>query len=267
MLYEKPLMEDIDVDHWRNMQSLLLESAKGKRRIIAIHENGKIVKFVHSDRVEIQKVTDRVDNPAVFARQVYEANPGKADFVMVLERHAVDQYFAEVQDSWKAEEDLDEYVHRMFARLDDYPDGIVTYPQKARETLGLQWRFGAAYEDVKAVVENLLPVESSLILGIFNNGKLWGTLVLVIDENKRIADITTADPTELTGPSSWEDASKELVQWVNRKFLPCSLGLFTDLEGARTFIAEKDKLGALRKLRGERRLLVEPAPEVLKKML
>ena len=40
MLHENPLMLDIDVDHWRNLQALLLDSAKERRRIVVIHEDG-----------------------------------------------------------------------------------------------------------------------------------------------------------------------------------------------------------------------------------
>src|SRR5580704_13593382 len=122
MLHENPLMSDIDVDHWRNLQDLILDSAKEKRRIILIHENGELLKFVHSDRIEIRKNIDRVTDPLTDAEKVFRANSDKADFVMVLERKAVDRFFAEVQDTWNADEDLDVYVHRMFATLDRYPE-------------------------------------------------------------------------------------------------------------------------------------------------
>ncbi len=46
MLHENPQMLDIDVDHWRNLQDLFLESAKEKRRIIVIHEAGEVLKLV-----------------------------------------------------------------------------------------------------------------------------------------------------------------------------------------------------------------------------
>ncbi len=39
MLGKDVLMEDIDIDQWRNAQDLL-ESAKEKKRIIVLHDNG-----------------------------------------------------------------------------------------------------------------------------------------------------------------------------------------------------------------------------------
>ena len=41
MLHEDPAMLDIDVDHWRNLQSLVLDSAKARRRIVVIHEDAR----------------------------------------------------------------------------------------------------------------------------------------------------------------------------------------------------------------------------------
>jgi len=260
-------MLNIDVNHWRNMQALFLQSAKGKRRIVVIHENGELLKFVHSDRIEIINPITKVDNALAAAKKVFEANPGKADFVMVLERRAVEKYFAEVQDSWKAEEDLDVYVHRMFAKLDEYPDSIVTYPEKARDTLGLQWKVGASHEAVDAVLKNLVTANTTILLGVFDRNQAWGTLILAVDENKQICDITTVDTRDLLGSGDWKEMSKEMVNWVNRKFFPCSLGMFTDLATAREFIAEGDKLGALKKLVAAGKVLLDPLPSELQKLL
>jgi hypothetical protein len=117
MLHESPLMVDANVDHWRNLQSLILESAKGKRRIIVIHEDGAILKFVHSMKAEIVKPIDRIDDPQVAAKAIYEANPGACDFVAVFERRGFDRYFGAFQDAWRADEDLDVYVQRTYAMM------------------------------------------------------------------------------------------------------------------------------------------------------
>ena len=78
MLHENPLMVDANVDHWRNLQSLLLELAKGKSRIIVIHEDGEILKFVHSRKAEIVRPVERIDDPHVAAKAIYDANPALA---------------------------------------------------------------------------------------------------------------------------------------------------------------------------------------------
>jgi len=267
MLHENPWMADIDVDHWRNLQALLLESAKEKRRIILIHEKGELLKFVHSERAEIVRNVDRIDRPLEAAEKVYRANADKTDFVMVLERRAVDKFFAQVQNTWSADEDLDEYVHRMFATLGEYPEGIVTYPGSARTNLGLQWRLGARYEDIKAAVQRFVPPNTTIVFGVFAGDALWASLVLGFDADHRITLITTADPAELTASGGWHAAAKELAGWVDRKYPPCSLGLFMDLDSARAFLSNQDKLAALLDIAGKGRLLAEPLPKPLAQLL
>jgi len=267
MLHENPLMADIDVNHWRNMQELLLQSAKAKRRIILIHENGELLKFVHSQREEIIKNIERVDNPAAVAEKVYRANSDKADFVVVLERRAVERFFANVQDTWNANEDLDVYVHRMFDILDEYEDGIVTYPGKARNNLGLQWRLGASYEDVSAAVSKFIPANSTVVLGVFSGDALWASLILGFDGDKRVVNITTADPTELAATGDWKTQAKELINWSDRKFKACSVGLFMDLASAKAFLNSQDKLAALRETAEKGKLLAAPLSKPLAALL
>jgi len=267
MLHANPLMTDIDVNHWRNLQLLLLDSAKTKPRIVLIHEDGELLKFVHSKRIDIVRNVDRVDNPHAVAEKVYRANQGTADFVVVFERRGADSYFAEFQESWKAEEDLDEFVHRQFALLDEYADSIVTFPHSARETLGLQWRVGASYEDVVAAVGRFVPRNSSVVFGIFEGGTVWATLVLRFDADQRVTVVTTVDPSELGAGDSREAVAGEVVDWVNRRYGPCSIGLFTDLEGARAFLSSKDKTSTIRDLLGKGQLVANPIPESLSALL
>jgi hypothetical protein len=264
MLFSNVLMSDIDVNHWRNLQSLLLESAKGKRRIILIHENGELLKAVHSQRAEIVCQVARVDDPHAVAKQVYHDNEGKADFVLVFERNAVDRYTAQFQDSWNPDEDLDAFEHRQFALLDQYQDGIVTYPRPARETLGLQWRVGASYEAIQAAVNNFVPADSTVVFGVFQGESLWATLVLHFDAGRKASVVTTIDPSQLSATNGDREAiAKEVVTWANRTYGPCSIGLFTDLDSARSFIASQDKPAALRALLSNGKLLVDPLPEEL----
>lgn len=267
MLHENPLMVDIDVDHWRNLQALLLESGKEKRRIVLIHEDGEILKFVHSDRESIVKSIDHITDPQEDAKRVYTENSGKADFVLILERRAVEQFFAEVQDSWSADEDLDEYVHRMYSKLDDYSEGIVTYPNPAKMNLGLQWRLGASYEEVKIAVDRFVVPNSTVIFGVFDEDRLWASLILGFDGAKRIVLITTADSTEITSGKDWKATCEKLVQWMERKHPPCSLGLFLDLGSAKALLASRDKLADLRESFAKGRLVANPLPEVLGQLL
>jgi hypothetical protein len=267
MLHESPWMVEIDVDHWRNMQGLLLDSAKAKRRIILIHENGEIQKFVHTQRAEIVRNVTRVDQPAQVAEEVYRANADSTDFVMVLERDSVDRYFGEIQDAWKATEDLDEYVHNMYAKLADYPEGIATYPGSPGVNLGLQWRVGASFDAVRAGVQRFVTPETTVVFGVFVEDTLWASLVLEFDADRRITVVTTADTMVLSGSGGWKAAAKELVDWAEQKYVPCSLGLFMDRTSAREFLASRDKLGTLQAIANRGKLLIDPLPAALTQVM
>jgi hypothetical protein len=260
MLHEDPLMLDIDVDHWRNLQLLLLDSAKQRRRIVVIHEDGEILKFTHSERAEIVKRVARVDDPHAVAERVYRDNAWNVDFVAVFERRAFDEYFGRFQATWRPDEDLDEFVHRTYELIAEYPDGLVTHPGPARNVLGLQWRLGATHHQVTEAVARYVPPGSTVVFGVFDGDALWATLVLGFDADLRADIVTTVDTSRLTVEHGRDAIADEVVAWVSERYRPCSLGLFTSREGARTFLDAADKLAALRALGDQGDLIAEPVP-------
>jgi len=109
--------------------------------------------------------------------------------------------------------------------------------------------------------------DTAAVFGIFSGDTLWASLVLGFDADKQITLITTADSTELKGNGGWKAAGIELVEWVARKHKPCSLGLFTDLDKAKAYLASKDKLAVLRHIAKKGKLLADPLPKPLEKLL
>jgi hypothetical protein len=267
MLHENVHMLDIDVDHWRNLQSLVLESAKAKRRIIVIHEAGQIHKFIHSRKAPIVRSVERITDPHADAERIYRDNADSVDFVAVFERRAFDAYFGEFQGTWRADEDLDVYVRRSYSLMDKYPDGIVTYPGLARETLGLQWRIGASYDAVESAVKAFVPPSSSVILGIFEGDALWATLVLHFDADGRADVVSTLDVSLLSGAGSRIENAREAVAWVDATYGQVSVALFTDREGAMSFVAARDKQAVVAELAARGALLLERAPQALSAMI
>jgi len=262
MLHENPLMADIDVHHWRNLQSLLLESAKAKRRIIVIHERGEIQKFIHSQRLPITKPVDRISDPAADARAIFEANHD-IDFVAVFERRGFDTYFGEFQATWRADEDLDAFVRRTYALMDRYPEAIVTHPGPAREVLGLQWRVGTSYEAVTDAARTFVEPGTSVVLGVLEGEGLWASLVLHFDADLRVDVVTTVDVSRLTQPGDRASNVREAVEWVDSTYGHTSIALFTDVEGANAFLAARDKLTTLHELAARGALIVARAPAAL----
>ena len=260
MLNKSPLMVDIDLKHWQHLQTLFLDSAKAKRRIVIIHENGEILKFVHSQRLDIVKNVKKVDDPRRVAEKVFNANRDNADFVLVFERKAFDRYTADFQDSWSPQDDIDVFVRRQFDMTGKYGDGIVTYPRPAQETLGLQWRLGSSYQEVAAAVKKYVPPNTSVVLGVFEGGSLWATLVLHFNAEHSMDVVTTVDMTEFQeARGDMQSTIKLIVSWVERHYAPCSLGLFTDMESARRIIASKDNKGIFSEIVASGKLIMNPA--------
>lgn len=237
MLHQDVLMADIDVDQWRNAQALLLRSAKSCRRLVVIHEGGRVVKFRHTQGMPVHGRVTRVDEPHRLARALYDANRDTVDFVVVMERDAVDTYFAHVQDSWDIEEDLDVFVRRTYAALDSYADGIVTHPGPARDTLGLQWRTGASHAQLAAAVDAYITPNSTAILGVERAGELWASLILDFDDAQRVASVTTADPSSVDVRGAHGELADRLAAWVEGSGKDVSLVLVADHAAIEAFLA------------------------------
>lgn len=250
MLHQDVLMADIDVDQWRNAQSLLLRSAKAARRLVVIHDQGTVVKFRHTSGAPCTGRVDRVEDPHALAAELYEANRDAVDFVVVMERDAVDSYFAAVQDSWDIDEDLDVFVQRTYALLDRFSDGIVTHPGPAREVLGLQWTTGASRDDIEAAAKALVPAGTSVVLGVHDDGALWASLVLDLDEDHKVTSVTTADPSLVDIAGSRAEVLDRLTRWQESVGKTVSLGLVLDRAAADAYLSAPahEKAGVLASL-------------------
>lgn len=236
MLHQDVLMADIDVDQWRNAQALLLRSAKAARRLVVIHDQGEVVKFRHTDGVACSGRVARVEDPQALAKDLYEANRELVDFVVVMEREAVDSYFAAVQDSWDIDDDLDIFVQRTYALLDTFPEGIVTYPGPARDVLGLQWRTGASLDDVRAAAAGIVPPETTVILGVQDGAALWASLVLDFDAEHKVSSITTADPSKVDIRGSREEVLDRLTAWQEAEGKTVSVALTLDRSAVDSYL-------------------------------
>ena len=248
MLHGDVLMADIDVDQWRNAQNLVLRSAKEAKRLIVMLEKGEVVKCVHTTGKPVIGAPQRVDDLSEAARSLYEANAAGTDFVLILERDAADEYFSAFQNAWTADEDLDVFVHRTYALLDDYADSIVTYPQPARETLGLQWRLGATYEQVETAIKAMVEPNSPVVLAVHHDQSLWASLILTFDADLKIVSIGTADPSLVDIHGARAEVVERLVTFAEGREGKVGLVVDATLDAAREFLAASDKRSARAKL-------------------
>lgn len=236
MLHAHVAMTDIDVDHWRNLQSLLLESAKARTRIVAVHEQGRVLSVAHSGGAEVAGAPTDIEDPQEAAGILRRANPG-VDLVAVFERDAVDEHFAAMGASWDPDEDLDDWVRRLYGTLDREDAGIVTDPAPASAQLGLQWRVGATFAQVRDAVERYVPPGSSVAFAVLDRGVVWATLVVGFDAEHRVTLVTTADPfAPLEG--SADQVLDGLTALAETRHGPCALAVALDLADARRLLGD-----------------------------
>ncbi len=229
-------MLDIDVDQWRNAQSLLLRSARALRRVILLHDQGRVVKCRDTSGATVSGAPTVVTDPTETARSLYQANPG-VDFVAVMDRDSVDSFFARAQDMWTMDQDLDDYVTGCYRLLDEPGCGIVTYPGRASGNLGLQWRLGVSHEAVEAGLAAVASPGGTVVLGVEAEDCLWSSLILDIGDGGKIVAVTTADPSLVDIHGDRRRLADRLVEWQRGRGKRVDFALVFALEAVRAFLA------------------------------
>ncbi len=194
MLHRNVHMLDINVDQWRAAQRLVLRSGKRTPRIVIIHDHGRVQKARFWDGRPVTDAPHTVRDVGALARRLYENHRDEVDFVMVIDRDSMDEYFARMQNSWSVTTDLDEFVSHTYALLDEYPTGIAVWPGTARSQLGMQWRIGATREEVLTWVRQRVEPDSWIVLGAHGVDRLEASLMLHFDGELELDSMTTADP-------------------------------------------------------------------------
>lgn len=257
MLATNPHMLDLDTEQWRNLQTLLTIPSASQRRIVVIHDHGVVQKLAHSSGLPVQGGERTVEDAPATARRLYEANEAEVDFVLVLERSAVDEYYGRVQDSWDPEEDFDVYFHRGLAMLDDVPDGIAVHPGPASERLGLQFRLGGTYQQVTQALPRLIGAGGVFVLGVLDEDRLWASLIVHLGDDEKVDRIATAVPWRFgDGP-----AREELLAQVRTDHGDPVLGVFGSREAVRRLAHEGATSALLRSLTTAGDLVLDPLPD------
>jgi len=224
---------DVDISHWGYLQSKLVKSGREKERIIVIHEKGKILKYIHSHGKPTRKVIDEISSPLKDAEKIYEANRDLVEYVVIIDRDAVNDYFAEVQKSWKPDESIVEYTVRMRKLLNKYYEkgAIVTYPGKPTDYLGWVPTLSIDYNMIIEFVNFYLLPDSLVALFVFSGEKLKASLILGFNKVMKIDLITSTDVlrTLRIEEYDWRHYYKDLISVIENKLgRKCSLGIFIE---------------------------------------
>lgn len=256
MLHRNVHMLDINVDQWRAAQRLVLRSGKRTPRIVIIHDHGEVQKARFWDGRPVPGVPATVRDAGALARRLHEDHRDEVDFVMVIDRDAMDEYFARMQDSWRVTTDLDEFVSHAYALLDEYPTGIAVWPGTASSQLGMQWRFGATRDQVLTWVRERVEPDSWVVLGAHKDQRLEASLLLHFDEELELDSITTADPERVDLSGERAVVLGRVVDGLRGGGGRVRFALSAEMPVAQELLAAGDKRAVIAAHRGEVSLVV-----------
>jgi len=244
---------DINPYQWRHLLDALFPWHSA-RRLVIVHEQGRVLKAFDTERgLRPDLKATSVHNPVSLAQHLYLSE--HVEQVLVLERAALDDYFATLHTIYNPSEDGDCYFQRARLALDD-DSRLVRYPPGPR---GLRLA-GVPYETWENLI-TLVPNGHTLVLGIFDEGYIWASLIVRVEDGK-VDLIATSDsvmPLEVH-VTDWRKDYRVLPDRVAAQIGPPFAGLFSTRDGFLDLVTTQDKLARLKALRAEGRVILEPRP-------
>lgn len=117
--------------------------------------------------------------------------------------------------------------------------------------------------DLTAAARKFVPPATWAVVGVFNGGLLWTSLVLSVDHEGGLTPVSMLEHSLAETRGSLTEAAREAVAWVQTRFGHCSLGFFVQKTHAETILGASDKAAAIRAASAAGGLILSPVPPAL----
>jgi hypothetical protein len=117
--------------------------------------------------------------------------------------------------------------------------------------------------DLAAAVRTFVPAGSWAVIGVFDDDRLWASLVVSVDNSGKPASVSTIPGPARESAGDMAKAANDAVKWVQAHNGPCSLGFFVDKIHAEALLKASDKATAIRTASADGGLILSPVPPAL----
>ncbi|HHV62857.1 MAG TPA: hypothetical protein GXX51_09490 [Firmicutes bacterium] len=252
MLDRNIMVLDIDHQQWRRLYDLIWGPYRGRQRIYVLHDGGRVRKVYHSLLGSLPASGVSVSDPRSCGKELAEKYD--ADETVIIERGKLRRLYAMWENSFKQDEDFDEYLSWFFNMIGEAQDGAVYIYTRVPNLRGI------TYEGLRNILTRL-PDGRTAVLSIFHGREVWASLI-VGKAGGRVNLVTTTDALVSDGLviTEWKKNYKDILRLVKAKFGWPYLGVFTTREEFERIWRAEDQAAAVRQsfLRGN--LILDPVP-------
>lgn len=117
--------------------------------------------------------------------------------------------------------------------------------------------------DLAAAAHTFVPAGSSAVIGVFDQDRLWASLIVSVDKSGKAESVSTIPGPVREAGGDMAKAANEAVRWVQAHHGPCSLGFFVDKVHAEALLKASDKATAIRAASASGGLVLSPVPPAL----